>query len=904
MTQSLHALLSSWFIQAGIPPLPATDPQLSGGKLDPTPYHLLPPTPDVRLSRTVDGHHEVAADAWIFDQQLGSLGLVHELVPGPNLPGSVTNWIEDAAYIRHLMGVRRSGLKSPLAEFLPTIELVFLIRKDAPEAAAVLATVRDQLRALAATGGLLHAISVNIGEYQPELAASLDRPFCWLLPKVRAWFKTTNAQPREHRPWTSLVLENFRCETRRTWRPRDGFSLHVLHGPNGSGKSSLAEAFEFAVTGQSTRLGPPDAATPDPVVHFRPLICQRSPHKPARVTLQEADGSVHTRTVPSTQEPNPGKPLVPDLPGNSFRLDQVFCDRMATLDPTQRMRLWLETFFQRHDRDRRDRLQADQSIRELVEKLLPPQVVPRILERLSLWHEPAQTLLRGEAVSLASFLSPGIGELLGPSPANLTGLELHIPRALDRPLRLLERDDGQRVFHPRQQEEWIGILREALEADRRWAEACTDAIPADVAAILRRLGEDTFEGPSTEVRTAEEDARQFLRWQHLVARVELLDHALVLATTLDPLSLPDTDLLSELVPRPGIPVLLEERARAIEERDRLRPSLAAFQGTPGPDAATTRTQRSRATQADIDSLVTMVARGVLAPTLPPDRAEDLRVALEQRQRREFGPCVVGTPGWTDWMAERIRAIQQVVPLLTPAREKGSRPPAIGRWAQERAEQMVRLVAALVDRARLDANAASVFLQQVERHGLGDAMVELLALMTPARWAYQPVQVQVQLGEPGGTTQDRFDMRVHELEVRQTLNTAELNTLALVLFLLCAPHVANPWRTLFLDDPLQNMDELTVTAVARALAKLQRVWKHTPNLAGWSTVLLLHGEEDCERILLEAPGAFYRIPWLAPVNASESAAQQQEIQPAPAQASGGADARLMDFIRFAGAWPTS
>jgi hypothetical protein len=45
-----------------------------------------------------------------------------------------------------------------------------------------------------------------------------------------------------------------------------------------------------------------------------------------------------------------------------------------------------------------------------------------------------------------------------------------------------------------------------------------------------------------------------------------------------------------------------------------------------------------------------------------------------------------------------------------------------------------------------------------------------------------------------------------------LNTAELNVFTLALFLLCAVRLPNPLRLLILDDPLQNMDELTVATV--------------------------------------------------------------------------------------------
>lgn len=50
-----------------------------------------------------------------------------------------------------------------------------------------------------------------------------------------------------------------------------------------------------------------------------------------------------------------------------------------------------------------------------------------------------------------------------------------------------------------------------------------------------------------------------------------------------------------------------------------------------------------------------------------------------------------------------------------------------------------------------------------------------------------------------------------------------DALSVALFLLCAPALANPFRILVLDDPLQNMDGMTVSALARGLGKLVRVF---------------------------------------------------------------------------------
>ena len=65
----------------------------------------------------------------------------------------------------------------------------------------------------------------------------------------------------------------------------------------------------------------------------------------------------------------------------------------------------------------------------------------------------------------------------------------------------------------------------------------------------------------------------------------------------------------------------------------------------------------------------------------------------------------------------------------------------------------------------------------------------------------------------------------------------------------------------MDDPLQNMDELTSTALARGLAKVIRLWADVGRTE--EVLLLFHGEGDLERFGVELPSARYRLPWLTP-----------------------------------------
>ena len=73
-----------------------------------------------------------------------------------------------------------------------------------------------------------------------------------------------------------------------------------------------------------------------------------------------------------------------------------------------------------------------------------------------------------------------------------------------------------------------------------------------------------------------------------------------------------------------------------------------------------------------------------------------------------------------------------------------------------------------------------------------------------------------------------------------LNTAEMNLVVLALFLQCAPSIGNPLGTILLDDPLQNMDDLTSATLARGISKLAALLPQ-----GWQIVLMLHWDDDLE-----------------------------------------------------------
>ena len=142
-----------------------------------------------------------------------------------------------------------------------------------------------------------------------------------------------------------------------------------------------------------------------------------------------------------------------------------------------------------------------------------------------------------------------------------------------------------------------------------------------------------------------------------------------------------------------------------------------------------------------------------------------------------------------------------------------------------------------------------------------AVNELMALFTPARWGYEEIDLPATADD--GKVGVNLELGAGERPVRAELhlNTAELNLFTVALFMLCAARVRKPLNLLLFDDPLQNMDELTSTALARGLTKMVRLWVALGRTE--ELLLLFHGNDDSERFSKEIASASYRLPWLSP-----------------------------------------
>jgi hypothetical protein len=836
-----------------------------------------------RLALRFDEHLELSLDGFVIDPRLGTIGFVVLLDP-TSARKDVTETIEKAAYLRHVLGQKRAESIEP--NLLPyAIEVLFVSTAAQDETSAIVGeAVRESWRETT----LPHALGIGFAHLLPSPdERQLRRAFCWLLTATEVWLtKLDGIDAGPAQEWTRLQLENFRRPRTRTWTKARAHGLHVLHGPNGSGKSTMAEGFEFLVTGNSARLAPaPVTPTPNDAARFRPLVWQRPGGSAAnavasvRLFAGATPPLLERTTAPTPQAPPAIAPAaetehaVPKNappPADAFRLNQHLTDRLMLQSAGERARTWLDAFFPGADRLRRERREARATLQEMMSRFVPPEPAPADSASAPARSpaEVADALAKRTAavVQLAAQVAGPSGLRLSEFVRTLIG-----PDNFERLQSLSTQDLKSRAA----MEDVLYAKKHKLDNSGALVERLVTAFKEDAALLTRwkalitppliplleRLGEDAYKQSSPVAASTATRGDTFNAWLRHIALVDLHERALAVATVAA--DLPENeraDLARILAAEP--PAGIHERQQKFKRRlDELRKNITTL------DTEVTRRIAAgdisqRVAETDLEPFLTAIAGGLFAPHLQPGDEGAMLDALRHRKEDKVGTLQLGLPHWTSPLIATVNQRQEAVKRLLPVTGDPQQAPL-------RAQSLVTMVQAALTVVEHDSATATQLAAELVRDGLDAAIDELVALFTPARWAYPPLETEFKETDAG----DQLQLRtIAEHDAAAILNTAELNTVALALYLLCAPRVANPYQVVFLDDPLQNMDELTVTTVGRGLARLMRAWRGKNRLKGWDVVLLLHGAEDCARIAREAPASLYAFPWLTPshVHGDESA----------------------------------
>jgi hypothetical protein len=595
-----------------------------------------------------------------------------------------------------------------------------------------------------------------------------------------------------------------------------------------------------------------------PVSEYDSIVRHRgSQETPAKITLSYRDAAAEPVVILSNAL---GDSKVGILQATSFRLDQTVMDRLTRRGENSLSNTFLQAFFP----EERALLEKYEEAREKARRSFDtlPDRIAAALEREE--EDGRCEVLLKHFAWLHSSKVPSNAQLEDCLPISRAALVTLEPLT-HRPLATL-RKSRQKL------PEALGAIDEALAALRPVCRTHLKTLRLARAA-LDELGD--WEPQSSEAAT--DDFPELLdRWLELSALTNLAERHGEIARSLAgaesqgwKLDWPTPMGLFARRPTASEEAMLDTRAREwLDERDRsFQDVMAAFNKRSGLPTSGEAARGRFPTSAEIAAFDTIGAWILNGGEAADALGKTIDRAARARQNVTAGDLVIGRqagkdhPGWRQELGDKLMRFSAAFEELGRLDEISGINGAAGRY---------RLFLEVDQKHRLFAEKGNeikeTFLRkitpvedanQAQDSFLNEALNQLMALFTPARWAYDDLAITYQ-ADPGGQQQVMVKTQDDGASPMLRFNTAELNTFTVALFLLCAVRVAHPHRLLILDDPLQNMDEMTVTTLARGMAKLVRLLPK-----GWELLLLFHGEDDLERFRREVPAAVYSLGWLSP-----------------------------------------
>jgi hypothetical protein len=799
----------------------------------------------------VAGYLELQPTLLVADRRLGTLGLVHHL--DQDFARRAETILDQATYLRHLL-LMEAGVDARPPRRPYTVECVLALPSAEAEQ-----ELKQVFRHTARQTSFWHSVGVNIlvcRDGETPSARSVHRAFPWLLASMREWLHIAKSvtPPRRLR---RVSLSNYRLPGERTWTLDSAASVHLVHGQNGSGKSSISEALELAVTGTSTRLQARN------VGDYAEIIRNRRATAAARIGLAFAAGDPWQSVVGAR---GVEQPLNPGVPVSSFRLDQDAMDDLARRGPAQRAEVFLSSFFP-NEKGATGAMDAARTALDAVIATLPPELQEEVE---ALPHDKKAQLIESRVSWVAETRPPTAAEIDLIRPVSRESLEAL--RALSPEIE--EYAAAVQFTDAAEFERLLKGFNEALERLRARAAALLDAI-----AISRQcLAEDNVRSwrPQTRAGTGQDWIVLLERWSESVALADLAERHLQLSQTLAKaaqlgwganLDGEVAGLFAE--PPDKVAASVESLRKVLEQANADRKTvyeqlMHLSEPQVVPDGQTATAPAPDLTARQVRALD--VAGESLSPSASAESlGRTLEHAFDKQESAEFSGVTIGADGWAAQLDAKLTAVQAALTHLKDESDPVESVATVRRHSYagpvQRREQLRAALKAgkEVETATLRVN--EIFLKAMENERFNAALNELISLFTPARWAYE--NLELSRGTAAG--KDTMDLEIAGATGSTAdllLNTAELNVFTLAMYLLAAVRIQNPLGLLLFDDPLQNMDELTVTTVARGLAKVMRVFPEA-----WQLAFLFHGEDDLERFRQEVPAAVYLLPWLAPAATS-------------------------------------
>lgn len=789
------------------------------------------------------GHFDFKADALIYSKKLNVIGVLVSLTEKSRFEGELKLALDSAAYLRHLLvGEFTAGKEFWWA---PAVELILVVGNDS------LSLVGDRLQQLVRQSRMLHSIGVNI---LPALGGSFEkadvrRAFCWLLRYTQQFFAPApkGLKPKGRR---KLELKNFRLPGRRCLSFSNATKTHIIHGYNGTGKSSIVEAIELLMTGKIERLG--EGGSYSEVLTYRSAAEALVSSAAVELEWPSSPKGIHiTHSVDELL----AKPLVPGMVASSFRLDQRLMDRLTSLDSATLAKTFLESFFpeERSVYEKRRELH-----RKIVESLQSFPAAVRV-EIAGDSDGPDFNIVKDRlSATMSDSVDRDWSSIKWALPLPAERLK-HLARIAGAP------SDGSsgevNSYSARQIADWadliIANLRPVLPRTKRI-----------LRLALQGISKMAAWRPAASSGISTDFATQLNRWLELSALVDLGKKNLLIEESLREAELQKWVFDEEPFGLIGSSVatadsLAELRRKINDWDDEWRQLFAeiSYHDEPRAESGSYTPPRGSEPLSDVEQR-SLNQAGIWLSQWTQDSAglgDVIAKAQQDNSGAQWGKIGIGVSD--DW-AEPLRVeIAQLLATCEEVSKLGEGDSAVGRWEKARetlrAIEELRAHDVLVEKTFLSKIAAVTASSSLPKESvLNDALNELMALFTPARWAYGEVSVVYQPNSKEGEI--GFTVGDSGARALLRLNTAELNIFAVALFLLCAPRLPNPMRLLVFDDPLQNMDELTVATLARGLGRLLAVFPET-----WSCLFLFHGEVDLEIFRRELHSEVYKLDWLRP-----------------------------------------
>ena len=828
----------------------------------------------------IAGYYDLQPSAVVYDPSGCTLGLVEQIL-NPGDAAAIRAALDEAASVRQLL-LEQTDLDSQAPasggrKVALQVELVILTEAPVPESESAL---RQVLTDIARQTGYVRLI--GIGVLQPDAKgefsdASLRRAFPWLLTATRKWFQRPDYS-NMGTSWRSagesfeVRLRDYRIAGTRRLRCNGACNLQIVHGHNGSGKSALTEAIELLMTNGVQRIDEGGETDYFRTVRHRPTgtdDTSLAAMAPAEVSLLNGSPTPVASVVvkPGTRDRN-GAAAARLLRANSFRLDQIFMDRIVRNRPEQRAATFLDAFSP-SESELLPKLRMTRKAVEVGIAALPQQIAANVPTDQSAqydWVQKHFAWLRESSTAAPA------------APADAAVRRMALDAVLPVPVEELKtlaplfgpmRDLTAAVEGASTRESLVGAMAQFEEHMK--------AFFAQLPAMLQHLRTslrvfEEFKSWSAERRTARgESFRADLdSWLDAVALHDLAVRGQQIASTVSEAArnhwhVPAED--AEIVRTLQTGEVRSQIASRVDALSaQLREARSKVQSWLEEESATANAggaaspQLSRRHGLTADEIVSLNEAGEWLPSAGKDPlGAAFQKALARGEQVSLVKSAIGVAGGLDPLIAEARAAIAACERMQSAVTGGAPTSSV------RLQKLCELVGAVDTAVALGKDLPNSFFQILAGNDssvLNDlvaAFNELLALMTPARWTYRDIQLGIRMatGDPSVSLTTFEGARADLL-----FNTAELNAWTLTLFLLLAPRLPNPLSLLVLDDPMQNMDELTVIAVARALCRLTRIYP-----AGWQILAFFHREDAIARVLDETQAIVYELPWMQPTTSS-------------------------------------